>query len=68
MPVLTPVITVTDSEKIRHALGDDVYQFSIRIGYSPNAYRFALVSGISPRMGREIARRYGHLLRKDLER
>ena len=55
-------LTVTDAEKIRHRLGDNLYQFSVRIGYSPNAYKFATKSGLSPRMAREIWRRYNHVL------
>ena len=57
-------LTVKDAEKIRTHLGDDLYQFSVRIGYSPNAYKFATKTGISPRMAREICRRYNHLLKE----
>lgn len=55
-------VSLKDAEKIRERLGDDVYQFSIRIGYSPNAYKFATRAGLSPRMAREIWRRYNHVL------
>lgn len=59
-------LTWKDAERIREKLGDDVYQFSVRIGYSPNAYRFAKAAkkGLSARMAREIWRRYNHLLKE----
>jgi hypothetical protein len=60
------LLTWKEAEKIRLHLGDDVYQFSVRIGYSPNAYRFTKEAkkGLSTRMAREIWRRYNHLLKE----
>ena len=59
-------VTIKEAEQIRGTLGDDLYQFSLRIGYSTNAYRFAEArKTLSPRMAREIARRYKHLLKEE---
>lgn len=59
----TMPVSLKDAEKIRDHLGDDVYQFSVRIGYSPNAYRFSKERGsLSKRMAKDIWRRYNHIL------
>jgi hypothetical protein len=58
-------LTVKDAEKIRESFNENVYDFSIRIGYSYNAYRFAKERNkLSERMAREIWRRYNHLLKE----
>ena len=56
-------ITVNDAERIRRSMGVSVYEFSVRLGYSPTAYKYAVKKkSISRWMAREISIRYGKLL------
>mgnify|MGYP001610249444 CR=1 FL=1 len=51
--------SVQPTEKIRKRLGLTPEAFSIRAGYSVNAYRKAVKTGrLTPRMAREIAARF----------
>ena len=55
--------SVKPTEKIRERLGLTPEAFSVRAGYSVNAYRKALKRGmLTPRMAREIASRFQVLL------
>ena len=47
------------AEKIRHELQLNPRQFSIRIGYDPQAYQIAFARGyLTHRMAKEISRRW----------
>lgn len=56
-------VTLTEAEAIRTSLGLSLYEFSVKLGYSPTAYQYALkYKKLSRWMAREIAMRYGRIL------
>ena len=56
-------ITYQDAERVRKSIGASVYEFSVRLGYSPTAYKYAVDNKrLSRWMAREISIRYGKLL------
>lgn len=57
------MVTIKEAEDIRKSLGLSQYQFSVRLGYSPTAYPYAVrTNSMSRWMKREIATRFGRLL------
>lgn len=57
------MVTITEAEDIRKSLGLSMYEFSVRLGYSPTAYQYAAkTKKLSRWMAREIATRYGRIL------
>lgn len=60
---MTEILSLRTAEKIRATLKLNPYEFSVRLGYSPTAYPYALkVKKLSRWMQREIAVRYGRVL------
>lgn len=57
------MVTIKEAEDIRKALGLSAYQFSVKLGYSPTAYPYAVrTKNLSRWMKREIATRFGRIL------
>lgn len=57
------MVTIKEAEDIRQSLGFSVYEFSVKLGYSPTAYPYAVkTKNLSRWMAREISTRYGRIL------
>jgi len=57
------MVTIKEAERIRTTLGLSVYEFSVKLGYSPTAYHYAAKRGrMSKWMAKEVATRYGRRL------
>ena len=57
------MVTIKEAEDIRKSLGLSVYEFSLKLGYSPTAYPYAVkTKNLSRWMAREISTRYGRVL------
>jgi hypothetical protein len=57
-------ITIKDAERIRKQYEYTMYEFSMKLGFSPTAYLYSFnQKRLSRRMQREVSRRYREALR-----